>query len=65
MLMFVGSTEVMLDDTLRFARKLEASGGLAQVAVYEEAPHDFPLTPHFPEAQAAFEEMVQFLGGSD
>jgi monoterpene epsilon-lactone hydrolase len=65
MLMFAGSTEVMLDDTLRFARKLEAAGCLARVAVYEQAPHDFPLIPHLPEAQAAFAEMVQFLGGSD
>jgi monoterpene epsilon-lactone hydrolase len=61
MLMFVGSTEIMLDDTLRFARKVEAAGGTVKAEVYEDAPHDFPLIPHLPEAQAALEEMIHFL----
>lgn len=61
LLMFVGSTETMLDDTVRFADKVAQAGGEALLRVYEDAPHDFPLIPHLPEAAAAIDEMLNFL----
>ena len=60
-LFIAGSTEVMLDDTLRYAEKTKCAGTKATVSVYEEAPHVFPLLGGIPEADEAIAEIVHFL----
>jgi epsilon-lactone hydrolase len=63
-LFIAGSTEVMLDDTLRYAEKTKCAGTKATVSVYEEAPHVFPLLDGMPEADEAIAEIAIFLQGS-
>ena len=60
-LFIVGSTEVMRDDTLRYASKAESAGSAVKVVVYEEAPHVFPLIPALLEADQAVAEIAAFL----
>lgn len=60
-LFIVGSTEVMRDDTLRYATKAEQAGTKVTISVYEEAPHVFALLPGIPEADQAVEEIAGFL----
>lgn len=60
-LFIVGSTEVLLDDTLRYAKKAEQAGTVVQVGVYEEAPHVFPLLLSLPEAEEAVAQIATFL----
>jgi acetyl esterase/lipase len=61
MLLIAGSTETMLDDTLRYADKVNAAGGSARTSIYEAAPHVFPLIEGLPEARQAFDEICAFL----
>lgn len=60
-LFLVGSTEVMRDDTVRYATKAESAGTRVQVNVYDEAPHVFPLLAGIPEAEEAVAEIAAFL----
>jgi monoterpene epsilon-lactone hydrolase len=60
-LFLVGSTEVMRDDTVRYAAKAESAGTRVQVSVYDEAPHVFPLLAGIPEADEAIAELAAFL----
>lgn len=60
-LFLVGSTEVMRDDTLRYAANAEAAGTRVRLRVYDEAPHVFPLLPGIPEADEAIAEIAAFL----
>jgi len=64
MLMLVGDTEVMRDDTIRFADKVNRAGGTARVSVCPEAPHVYPLIAHLPEAESAFADICDFLSAS-
>lgn len=60
-LFIVGSTEVMRDDTLRYAEKSERAGTLVTVKVYDEAPHVFALLPDLPETGEAVAQIAGFL----
>lgn len=60
-LFIVGSSEVMRDDTLRYAEKTERAGTKTRVTVYEDAPHVFPLLAGIPEADQAVNEIAAFL----
>jgi acetyl esterase/lipase len=62
-LFIVGSTEVLRDDTLRYASNAENAGTKVKVAVYAEAPHVFPLVPGLPETEQAIAEIAAFLRG--
>lgn len=63
-LFIVGSSEVMLDDTLRYAQKTEQAGTNVTTSVYEDAPHVFPLLDKIPEADQAVTEIITFLRNS-
>ena len=63
-LFIAGSTEVILDDTLRYAKKTERAGTNAKISVFEEAPHVFPLLEGIPEADEALAEIAAFLRNS-
>jgi monoterpene epsilon-lactone hydrolase len=60
-LFIVGSTEVMRDDTLRFAERAKKAGTKVKVSVYDEAPHVFPLLAGVPEAEQAAAEIAAYL----
>ncbi len=60
-LFIVGSTEVLRDDTLRYAGQAEAAGTKVNVIVEDEAPHVFALLAGIPEADQAVTEIVAFL----
>jgi len=60
-LFLVGSSEVMRDDTLRYARKAQSAGTRTRVSIYEEAPHVVALLPGIPEADQAIAEIAAFL----
>jgi acetyl esterase/lipase len=61
LLMFAGSTEVMLDDTVRFAEKADKSGVSITLRTITEAPHSFAYIPGLPEAAAATAEIISFF----
>ena len=61
MLLIAGSTEVMLDDAVRFADKINAVGGEATMRIVDEAPHAFPLYADLPESKDALAEIIEFL----
>lgn len=60
-LFIVGSTEVMRDDTLRFAERTENAGTRVKVSVYDDAPHVFPLLVGIPEAEQAVADIAAYL----
>lgn len=59
---FVGSLEVMLDDSTRLADKVRKAGGEVDLMVCPGAPHDYPLyLPKVPESRQARDAMVAFI----
>jgi epsilon-lactone hydrolase len=61
-LMFVGTAEGGLDDSLRFAEKAKAAGVDVRLVVGEGQVHCFPLLPDFiPEPKQAMTEIKAFI----
>ena len=56
-LMLVGSTELLLDDSVRFASKCRS----ATLEVWHDMPHVFPLFDFLPEAVDATQRIGRFL----
>ena len=57
-----GSYEIMLDDSTRFAEKAKQAGVDVTLRVGDKMMHCYPLmTPFFPEATQALEEIVGFI----
>lgn len=56
-LMLVGSTELLLDDSVRFASKCPS----ATLEVWHDMPHVFPLFDFLPEAAEATERIGRFV----
>lgn len=64
MQIFVGSTEVMLEDSTRLADKARAAGCDVELNVIPHAPHVFPLlVPWSAEASRALDAMTEFIVG--
>jgi epsilon-lactone hydrolase len=62
LLMFVGTAEGGLDDSLRFAEKAKAAGVDVRLIVGEGQVHCYPLLPDFiPEAKQAMVEIQAFI----
>jgi acetyl esterase/lipase len=55
------STEMLLDDSIRAQDRAVQAGVDAQVEVWPEVPHVFPLFSFLPEARAAMEKIVGFV----
>lgn len=63
LLMFVGTAEGGLDDSLRFAEKAKAAGVDVRLIVGEGQVHCYPLLPDFiPESKRAMDEIKAFIG---
>ena len=57
----VGSTEILLDDTVRAAEKAEKCGVPFYLDIWEQMPHVFPIFGVLPEAQVAIDRMAEFI----
>jgi monoterpene epsilon-lactone hydrolase len=63
MAIFVGGTEVLLDDSRRLAEAARGSGVPAKLHIWPHMPHVFPLFQFLPEARAALEQIAEFVQG--
>ncbi|WP_118180882.1 alpha/beta hydrolase [Paraburkholderia phosphatilytica] len=62
MLIQVSSTEVLLDDSTRVAKKIEAAGGRVQLEVWPKLPHVWQMfVPFIPEARRALDRAAAFV----
>lgn len=60
-LFHVGSDEILLDDTLRIAKRLERAGARVEVKIYPQAPHVWHIMDGFlPEARSALRHIAEF-----
>jgi acetyl esterase/lipase len=60
--MFVGSTEILRDDTLRMAENLRRAGGDVRVTDVKDAPHVWPLFDGFiAQARVTLQEVAGFI----
>lgn len=62
LLILVGTAEVLMDDSTRFARKAEAAGVSVELEVWEEMVHIWPFfAAVLPEARQAIDRMASFI----
>lgn len=61
LLLQVGDTEMLLDDSVRFADKIVKSGGLADLQVWSDMSHTFQLIPWLPESNQALQKIADFV----
>jgi acetyl esterase/lipase len=65
MLGIVGSTEILLDDTVRSAQQADKAGVPFFLEVWKEMPHVFPIFGMLPEARVALDRMAEFINHSE
>lgn len=64
MRIYVGNTEVLEDDSLRLFAKAQEAGIEAELRVWNDQPHVWPVFyPFFPEAKMTVAEMAQYSKG--
>jgi len=61
LLVLVGTAEVLLDDSRRFAAAADAAGVDIELVVEEELLHVWPIFPGVPEADAALEQIAEWV----
>jgi monoterpene epsilon-lactone hydrolase len=61
----VGSTEILLDDTIRAAEKAAEAEVPFFLEIWEEMPHVFPIFTILPESQVAIDRMAEFIANSE
>jgi len=62
LLIYAGGNETLRDDSVRFAAKAEAAGLTTRLVVGQGLFHCYPaMAPLFPEAQAAMEDISNFV----
>ena len=61
----VGSTEILLDDTVRAAAKAGEAEVPFYLEIWEEMPHVFPIFGVLPESQVAINRMAVFMAASE
>jgi acetyl esterase/lipase len=60
-LLEVGDHEMWLSDSLRVAEKIRLTGGEAELHVWDEMWHVWPMYTGFPESDAAIDEVSRFI----
>jgi monoterpene epsilon-lactone hydrolase len=60
-LFHVGEDEILLDDSRRFANRIEAAGGIAQLHIWEGMTHVFPSNLSLQAAKDALDDIGAFL----
>ncbi len=61
LLLQVGDTEMLLDDSVRCVEKIVESGGVAELQVWDDMSHTFQLIPWLPESIQAFKRITDFV----
>ena len=61
LLIMVGSTEIMLDDSVLAARRAHSEGVNVTLQLWKNMPHVFPVMRILPEAQTAQIEISKFI----
>lgn len=61
----VGSTEILLDDTVRSAERAAEADVPFFLEIWNEMPHVFPIFGVLPEAQVAIDRMAEFINTSE
>ncbi len=64
MLGVVGSTEILLDDTLRAADQASKAGVPFNLEIWEQMPHVFAIFSVLPESTVAIDRMASFINDS-
>ena len=60
--LLASNNEILLDDTVLFARRAMAAGVATRIDIWPLLPHAFPLFERvFPKAKLARQEMVEFM----
>jgi epsilon-lactone hydrolase len=63
LLLQVGSTELLLDDSRRVHEKIREAQGVSRLEVYEDVFHCWQMSDGFmPEARAALRQAAEFIG---
>lgn len=60
----VGSTEILLSDTVRAAERAREAGVPFFLEIWDEMPHNFPAMGILPESAAAVERIARFIQAS-
>ena len=61
----MGSTEILLDDTVRSADRAADAGVPFYLEIWREMPHVFPIFGMLPESQVAIDRMASFIHDSE
>jgi len=61
LLIIVGTSEVLLDDSTRFAKKATEEGVACELEVWDEMIHIWPFFAELPEARQAIDRMAAFI----
>ncbi len=61
LLFHAGSSEILVDDSIRAADKARWAGTRATLDVWPHMPHVFQMTPWLPEADVALEAIARFV----
>ncbi|MBW2245361.1 MAG: alpha/beta hydrolase fold domain-containing protein [Deltaproteobacteria bacterium] len=61
----VGSTEILLDDTVRAAAQANRAGVPFFLEVWNEMPHVFPIFGILPESHVAVDRIAEFINQSE
>ena len=65
MLGLVGSTEILLDDTLRAADQAGKAGVPFNLEIWEQMPHVFAIFSVLPESTVAIDRMARFINDGE
>jgi acetyl esterase/lipase len=62
LLLQVGSTELLLDDTLRVHKKIQTAGGISKLEIYDDVFHCWQMLDGIvPEARASLRQAAHFI----
>lgn len=61
----VGSTEILLSDTVRAATRAREAGVPFFLEIWEQMPHNFPLMTILPESKVAIGRIARFIQSSE
>lgn len=65
MLGMAGSTEILLDDTVRAASQAAKANVPFNLEIWETMPHVFPFFDFLPESKVALARIAQFINGEE
>jgi len=61
----VGSTEILLDDTVRAAEQARKAGVPFFLEIWDQMPHVFPMFSMLPESEVALQRIADFINSGE